>query len=103
MEIMVNNLHIIAPPIFYIATPYALTYANMSRIKWQHLLIFCSLHTIPEDKNGIFLFPTFKGNTDCGQWHLTIIKKLGNVQHGYIIDSLGICNERIQFTKKYIQ
>ena len=76
MKITVNNLRIIAPPNFYIATLYALTYANMLSIEWQHLLIFCSSHTIPEYENGIFLFPTFTGNTDCGHWHLAIIKNL---------------------------
>ena len=33
-------------------------------------------HPIPEDENGIFLFSTFTGITDCGHWHLTIIKNL---------------------------
>ena len=75
MEIMVNNLRLVTPPHVFIETPFALSYAHSSNIEWHHILIFFSLQTLAEDKNGIFLFPTFTGSDHFGHWHLTIIEK----------------------------
>ena len=103
MEIMVNNLHTITPQSLYIETPFALLYANMSNIAWHHILNFCSSQVLPKDTCGTFLFPTFTGSIDYGHWHLTIVHKQYEINTGFIIDSLGINQNRIQYSRDVIE
>ena len=100
MEIMINNLKKHTTDNCFIATPYAFSYANSSNIAWHHVLNFCASHDLSKDTNGIFLFPTFTGQLTFGHWHLTVLKKQDVGTYGYIIDSLGINNERIKYSKE---
>ena len=52
-----------------------------------------------QNYNRLFIFTTFTGKHTAGHWHLTIIERQDTETRGYIIDSYGQNQDRIETSK----
>ena len=97
METAINNIRALCPQDFKLASPGLITQIHHFGLTQQQFLDGCSDANGPATSTDTIAIPTFHGDINLGHWYLAIIYCTQETMNGYIVDSLGLSQERTEY------